>query len=105
MPAALLPMSTLAGLVVTRWQGMQTALAEAHAASDIRWADPGIPFLQLTDLDLELANGQVFKIWSRVEDGTGRHGLFLQALDGSLRILERNESLLVQLNGTRPLDH
>ena len=67
--------------MVTHWQGTEMALAEAHAASDVRWADPSIPFLQLVDLDLALANGQVFKFWSQMEDGTGFHGLYLEALD------------------------
>jgi hypothetical protein len=81
MSTKLFPISTLAGLVVTCWQGTEIALAEAHAASDIRWADPSIPFLQLLDLDLGLSNGQVFKFWSQMEDGTGFHGLYLEALD------------------------
>ena len=81
MSTKLFPISTLAGLVVTRWQGMEMALAEPHAASGIRWESPGIPFLQLVDLDLALANGQIFKIWSQMEDGTGFHGLYLEALD------------------------
>ena len=51
------------------------ALTEADAASDIRWEDPSIPFLQLVDLDLLLANGQVFKFWFQMEDGTGFHGI------------------------------
>jgi hypothetical protein len=81
MSTKLFPISTLAGLVVTRWQGTEIALAEADAASDIRWEDPSIPFLQLVDLDLILADGQVFKFWSQLEDGTGFHGLYLEALD------------------------
>lgn len=81
MPTKLCSISTLAGLVVTHWQGLEMALAEADAASDIRWEDPNIPFLQLVHLDLVLANGQVFKFWSQMEDGTGFHGLYLEALD------------------------
>lgn len=81
MSTKLFPISTLAGLVVTRWQGMEMALAEADAASDICWADPSIPYLQLVDLDLVIANGQVFKLWSQLQDGTGFHGLYLEALD------------------------
>ena len=81
MSSKLFPISTLAGLVITRWQGIEMALAEADTASDIRWADPGIPYLQLVDLDLVLATGQVFKLWSQPQDGTGFHGLYLEALD------------------------
>lgn len=81
MPTKLFPISSLAGLVVTRWQGTEMALAEAHAASGVRWADPSIPFLQLADLHLDLANGRVFKFWSQMEDGTGFHGLYLEAVD------------------------
>ena len=39
----LLPISTLAGLVVTRWQGTEMAVADAHPDSDVRWADTSIP--------------------------------------------------------------
>jgi hypothetical protein len=166
----LFPISTLAGLVVTRWQGIEMALTEADAASDIRWVDPNIPYLQLVDLDLVLANGQAFKIWSQLEGGTGFHGLYLEAMgalpavlasddplsifrsrllpelpvgaieiaelrqdgpnatvevrlmvagvgvrlvagevyeqhDGSLRIIEPDESILLQVNGTWPPKH
>jgi hypothetical protein len=81
MSTKLFPISTLAGLVVTRWQGMEMALAEADSASGIRWEDPSVPFLQLIDLDLVLANGRAFKFWSQSVDGTGSHGLYLEALD------------------------
>ena len=81
MSTKLLPISTLAGLAVTSWRGLEMALTEADAASEIPWEDPSIPFLQLVDLDLVLANGQVFKLWSQIQDGTGFHGLYLEALD------------------------
>jgi hypothetical protein len=81
MTTKLLPVSTLAGVIVSRWQGTEMALTEAHAASDIRWEDASIPFLQLADLDLQLANGEVFKLCSQLADGSGFHGLYLEALD------------------------
>ncbi len=81
MSTKLFPISTLAGVVVTSWRGMEMALAEADTPSEIRWEDPSVPFLQLVDLDLVLENGQVLKFWSQMEDGTGFHGLYLEALD------------------------
>jgi hypothetical protein len=91
----LFPISTLAGLVVTRWRGMEMALTEADAASDIRWEDPNIPFLQLVDLDLVLANGQVFKFWSQMEDGTGFHGLYLEAMGSLPAVLASDDPLSI----------
>ena len=91
----LFPISTLAGLVVTRWQGMEMALTEADAASDIRWEDPNIPYLQLVDLDLVLANGQAFKFWSQMEDGTGFHGLYLEAMGALPAVLTSDDPLSI----------
>lgn len=66
------------------------ALVEGEVAEDVRWEDPGIPFLQLINLDLQLANGQVFRLLSQLEDGTGFHGLYLMELD-AMPVLERHE--------------
>src|SRR5437870_15112 len=77
MSTTTLPISTLAGRVVTHWQGTEMALAEGKVASDIRWDDPSIPYLQLTNLDLQLTNGQAFRLLSQLDDGTGFHGIYL----------------------------
>jgi hypothetical protein len=88
--ATWVPVSALAGRVVTRWQGTEMALVEGEAVEDVLWEDPGIPFLQLINLDLQLANGQVFRLLSHLEDGTGFHGLYLMELD-AMPVLERHE--------------
>jgi hypothetical protein len=36
------------------------ALSEGLPPAGALWEDPGIPFLQLVKLDIELANGQAF---------------------------------------------
>jgi hypothetical protein len=160
------PISSLAGGVVTCWQGTEMALAEGRGADEPRWEDPGIPFLQLINLDLQLDDGRALRLVSHIDDGSGFHGFQLFELeawpalavradptsiyrdrplpclpsgeveiakcrhdgpnaivemrfavsgaeirllaaevdehDGTLRILEPDESVLLQVNGVRP---
>ena len=91
----LFPISTLAGLVVTHWQGTEMALTEADAAGDIRWEDPSIRYLQLVELDLALANGQAFKFWSQMQDGTGFHGLYLEAMGALPSVVASDDPLSI----------
>jgi hypothetical protein len=82
MPSQVQPISALNGHEVTRWQGTEMALSEGSAPAGPRWEDVNIPFLQLVQLAMQLANGQVFRLVSQMEDGTGFHGLFLVELEG-----------------------
>lgn len=75
------PISVLQGQVVVRWQGLEMALSEGLPSAGALWEDPAIPFLQLVNIDVELANGQAFRIVSQSEDGTGFHGLFVLELE------------------------
>ena len=77
----LIPIASLSGRVVTRWQGSEMALAEGRALGGVRWEDASIPFLQLVKLDLQFADGDVFRLLSHIEDGTGFHGFYLVELN------------------------
>ena len=81
MSSQALPISALNGHEVTRWQGTEMAFSEGSGPADIRWEDVNIPFLQLVQLEMQLVNGQVFRLTSQLEDGTGFHGLFLVELE------------------------
>lgn len=81
MPSSILPLKELSGRVVTRWQGTEMALSEGESSGDIRWTNDEIPYLQFTQLDLQLADGRTFRLLSQLEDGTGFHGLYLAELE------------------------
>jgi hypothetical protein len=81
MPHSLHPIAALTGHVVTRWQGTEMALTEGLSPDDIRWEDASVPYLQLTQLEFQLASGQAFRLVSQLEDGTGFHGLHLVELE------------------------
>ena len=167
MTINLVPIATLAGRVVTRWSGTEMALAEGREDRGVCWEDSSVPFLQFTHLDLQVDKGQVLRLLSQIDDGSGQHGFYLEELhephalrvsddpssifrertltelplgeigivdlrldgpnavvemrlalsgseirlvaaevyeehDGSLRIVECDESILIQLNGERP---
>ncbi len=80
MTTGLIPIQKLAGRVVTLWQGGEMALAEARAGGEVRWEDPSIPFLQFVNLDLQFDDGQAVRLLSQLEDGTGFHGFYVEAL-------------------------
>ncbi len=44
-------------------------------------SDASIPFLQLVNLDLQFADGDVLRLLSQIEDGTSFHGFYLVELD------------------------
>jgi hypothetical protein len=167
MTNKIVPVSTLEGCVVTSWQGREMALAGDEDRLPIRWEDPSTPFLQFIWLDLQLDTGQVLRLISQMDHGTGHHGFYLEEIaelpelrvsddpssvfrdraltelplgeveivgllmdgpsatvemrlalsgaelrlvaaevyeehDGSVRIVEHDESILIQLDGKRP---
>lgn len=57
------------------------ALAGDEDRLPIRWEDPSIPFLQFIWLDLQLDTGQVLRLISQMEDGSGHHGFYLKEMD------------------------
>jgi len=81
MSSNLIPIAKLSGRVVTHWQGGEMALSEGCGLGGVRWEDASIPFLQLVKLDLQFADGDVFRLLSQIEDGTGFHGFYLVKLN------------------------
>jgi len=81
MTTRLIPISKLAGRIVTLWQGTEMALAEARGNRDVLWEDPSVPFRQFTNLDLRLDAGQAMRLFSQIDDGSGHHGFYLEELD------------------------
>jgi hypothetical protein len=73
------PLTTLAGAVVTRWRGIETALSwdESEGLSNVLWYDEQVPYLQLGRLDVQLSTGEAYAIHAQYEDGTGFHGLYV----------------------------
>jgi hypothetical protein len=159
-PPTVLPIEVLDGAEVTRWLGLEDALAWVEHGDDVTsvvWQHDSIPFLQLGRLDMRLATGATMSLLSHIETGfyvvealergdtgsspisrwrelrelpvgvlssftvrrDGRDVLELtfavgsatirllaaevqQEWDGTLRVCEPDESILVQLNGARP---
>ncbi len=96
MTTNLIPIQKLEGRVVTWWQGGEMALAEARAGREVRWEDPSVPFLQFVNLDLRFDDGQAVRLLSQLEDGTGFHGFYVEALDElpKLRVFDESSSIL-----------
>lgn len=71
------------------------ALAGDEDRLPIRWEDPSIPFLQFTWLDLQLDTGQVLRLISQMEDGSGHHGFYLEETDelAELRVVDDPSSI------------
>jgi len=42
---------------------------------------PSIPYLQFTDVDIQLATGKTLRLLSQLDDGTGLYGLYLVEID------------------------
>lgn len=88
-----LHISKLQGKVVLAWSGTEMALgggamtmAETTpetgvwAQTPLVWEHDSIPFLQLTNLDVTLDGGEVYRVLSQFDDGLGRHGIYLVQL-------------------------
>ena len=56
------------------------ALAGDEDRLPIRWEDPSIPFLQFIWLDLQLDTGQVLRLISQMDHGTGHRGFYLEEI-------------------------
>ena len=95
MNTKLVSIQSLAGRAVTWWQGGEMALAEAHHDHEVRWEDPGIPFLQFTDLVLRFEDGKPLRLCSQIEDGSGLHGLHLVELNEVPELRTANEPLSI----------
>lgn len=75
--------------VVVSWKGCEMALSENGAwvlddagiesfrSREVQWTHPAVPYLQMTEVVLSLADGRTFSLLSQQEDGTGVHGLYL----------------------------
>lgn len=47
---------------------------ESFQLGDIQWSHPTVPYLQLIEVVISLADGRSFSLLSQHEDGTGTHG-------------------------------
>jgi hypothetical protein len=91
-----LPVSSLDGQEIVRWVGNEMALSggEADSWSDdgepttafsaVRWYHDSIPYLQLTALDIHLADGRILRLLAQLDHGTGYHGFYLAPADAGL---------------------
>lgn len=74
--------STLNGQAIVRWVATEMALSDGDPQdTPLVWAHPSVPYLQLISIDVQLADGSVFRMLSNVDDGSGFHGLYLVCQD------------------------
>jgi len=85
------PLEYLTGQEVVQWIGTEMAVIggkQFNVWSDseslwkveheqVEWSHPSVPYLQFTDLDIQLSNGQAMRLLSQLDDGTGFYGLYL----------------------------
>lgn len=50
---------------------------ERFRSGEFQWSHPAVPYLQMTEVVLSLADGRNFSLLSQHDDGTGVHGLYL----------------------------
>jgi hypothetical protein len=68
----------LDGQSILGWVGTEMALCEdADGAGPVLWTHPGIPYLQLISVDVQLEDGLVYRMLSHFDDGDGHYGLYL----------------------------
>ena len=85
---------------IVKWVGAEMALSEgepcdcADAAINnctihppVLWQHPSVPYLQFTVIDMHLADGRVFQLFSQAEDGTGHHGFFLVEIQSNEQLI------------------
>lgn len=74
-----LPFSPLAGHIIVSWVGTEMALSEGpQGEGPIVWEHPSVPYLQLISLDMMLSDGEVYRVLSQSDDGSGCYGLYLE---------------------------
>lgn len=85
----LVPLSILDGCEIVKWLGNEMALSwfdppdSPERACDQVWAHESVPYLQMSYLDIHLAEGRALRLLSQLEDGTSFHGFFLNNVDRS----------------------
>lgn len=77
---------------VVRWTGCEMALSgggswamdasgmATFAPGEMVWSHPGVPYLQFVDVCATLADGQTLSLRSQFDDGSGVHGLYVEAI-------------------------
>lgn len=89
------PLSYLHGREVVRWVGTEMAILGGGESKiwnesqsqwqveheQVEWSHPSIPYLQFTNVDMQLACGKTMRLLSQLEDGTGFHGLYLVEIE------------------------
>lgn len=74
-----LPFSQLAGHTIVSWVGTKMALsAGPQGEGPIVWEHPSIQYLQLISIDMMLSDGEVYRVLSQSDDGSGYYGLYLE---------------------------
>ena len=88
-PPEIIPLSILDGCEIVKWVGDEMALSwvdppeSPERVRDQVWAHESVPYLQLSYLDIHLAEGRALRLLSQLEDGSSFHGFFLLNLDRS----------------------
>jgi hypothetical protein len=91
----ILQLSLLEGSEIVRWVGTEMAIvgggqSNVWSESDgcwtvedeaVEWSHPSVPFLQLTNLDIQLANGKTLRLLSQLDDGSEFNGLYLVEIE------------------------
>lgn len=88
-------LSFLHGREVVRWAGTEIAV-NGGSESDVwneskgqwqvdheqvEWSNPSVPYLQFTNLDIQLVCGKTMRLLSQLDDGAGFYGLYLIELE------------------------
>lgn len=80
-----LPLSILDGQEIVRWVGAEVAVSggepvdegEPTVYSPVCWYHESVPYLQLTWLDIQLADGRELTLLAQLDDGREYYGFYL----------------------------
>ena len=80
-----LPLSTLDGQEIVRWVGTEMAVSggdpvdegEPNVYSPVCWYHESVPYLQLSWLDIQLADGRELTLLAQLDDGREHYGFYL----------------------------
>lgn len=80
-----LPISTLDGQEIVRWVGTEMAVGGGEPVDEgeptvyepVRWYHESVPYLQLSSLDIQLADGRELRLIAQLDDGREYYGFFL----------------------------
>lgn len=93
MLASIQQLSFLQGHEIIRWIGTEMAVnrksntwSESESQwklehGQVEWSNSSIPYLQFTDIDIQLANGTAIRLLSQFDDRNGFYGLYFIEID------------------------